>query len=249
MHKLITGFIAFGIVLSSQSATAFSPQVEVSQLEVGQLRPSAETSNKMIELLTNWGLKVTQCQNDVVRFKHDATGDVGCALPNEKLSANSFIYDSTNNVLKPLEISQANQSGGSTFPEVQTNPNSNQNTPNQSNGETFSSEAEDFAFDFNNANEYSVCLDIILLTYEKRFSELENVPKNDCATKFLNTFGTDISQDLALKLIEKADIRATKQLTNSLFPVYGVRRRVAINLGYTYKIDSNNPEIIKLVGS
>lgn len=249
MHKFITGFIAFGMVLSSQSATAFSPQVKDRNFEVAQLKPSAATSNRMIELMTNWGLKVTQCQNDVVRVKHDATGDVGCALPSEKLSANSFIYDSTNNVLKPLDISQANQSGGETFPEVQTNPSSNTNTPSQSNGGLSDAEIEAFTFTFNNANDYSICLDIILLAYEQRFSELENATRNTCATKFLDTFGADISQDLALKLIEKADVRATTQLTNSLFPVYGVRRRVAINLGYTYKIDSNNPEIIKLIGS
>ncbi len=246
MHKFITGFITLGLVLSSQSATALSPQVEISQVEVGQLKPSAETSNKMIELLTTWGLKITQCQNDVVRVKHDATGDVGCALPTEKLSANSFIYDSTNNVLKPLEISQTQ---GGTFPEVQTNPSPEQNSPTQINGETSSPGVEDFTFSFSNANQYSVCLDIILLAYEQRFSELENAPKNDCATKVINTFGTDISQELALKLIEKANLRATKQLTNALFPVYGVRRRVAINLGYTYKIDRDNPEIIKLIGS
>jgi len=249
MRKLITGCIALGMTLSSQSAAALSPQAEVSQFEVGQLKPSAETSNKMIELLTDWGLKVTQCQNDVIRVKHDATGDVGCALPNEQLSAESFIYDSTNNVLKPLEISQANQSEGETFPEVQTDPNSDQNPSDQDNDGTSSSNAEDFTFDFNNANDYSVCLDIILLAYEQRFSELENATKNGCATNFLSTFGTDIPQDLALNLIEKANLRATKQLANALFPVYGVRRRVAINLGYTYKIDDNNPEIIKLIGS
>ncbi|MGB5712919.1 MAG: hypothetical protein WBM44_18690, partial [Waterburya sp.] len=63
---------------------------------------------------------------------------------------------------------------------------------------------KEFVFDFNNTYDYGTCLDVILLVYEKRNAELENVFKNDCATNVLDTFGNNLSQDVALQLVESA---------------------------------------------
>lgn len=111
------------------------------------------------------------------------------------------------------------------------------------------SQIEKFAFDFNNTYDYAACLDVILLAYEQRNRELENVYKNDCATSILNTFGNDLEKDLALQLIKSADSHATKKLENPLYPSLGLRRRIAINLGYVYDMDKNNPDILKYINS
>lgn len=111
------------------------------------------------------------------------------------------------------------------------------------------SQIEKFAFDFNNTYDYAACLDVILLAYEQRNRELENVYKNDCATSILNTFGNDLEKDLALQLIKSADSHATEKLENPLYPSLGLRRRIAINLGYVYDMDKNNPDILKYINS
>ena len=104
-----------------------------------------------------------------------------------------------------------------------------------------------FSFSFNNTYDYAACLDIILLAYEKRNAELKNAFKNDCAKDVLDTFGKDISKDDALKLVKLADLYATEKLTTPLYPALGLRRRIAINLGYVYDTDKNNPDILKYI--
>ena len=109
--------------------------------------------------------------------------------------------------------------------------------------------ANKFSFNFKNTYDYAACLDIILLAYEKRNAELENAFKNDCANEVLSTFGNDLSKDTTLKLIKLADSYATKKLTTPLYPTLGLRRRIAINLGYVYDTDKNNPDILKYVNA
>lgn len=122
------------------------------------------------------------------------------------------------------------------------------NEPARSQFETQNSQAS-FTFDFYNTYDYNACLDVILLAYEERSAELENVYKNDCATNVLNTFGSDLSKDVALQLIKSANSYATEELENPLYPTLGLRRRIAINLGYVYDTDKNNPDILKYVNS
>ena len=105
----------------------------------------------------------------------------------------------------------------------------------------------DFAFTFDNAFDYSSCIDIILLAHEQRIGDLEQARQNQCANEVLATFGTNISRELALELVEASNIHATEKLERSLYPVLGIRRRAAINLGYVYDIDRNNPEVLKLL--
>lgn len=112
-----------------------------------------------------------------------------------------------------------------------------------------SQKIQEFVFDFNNTYDYAACLDVILLSYEQRHAELENTFKNDCATNVLNTFGNNLSKDVALQLVELADSHATKELQNPLYPSLGLRRRIAINLGYVYDMDKNNPDILKYINS
>ena len=109
--------------------------------------------------------------------------------------------------------------------------------------------ANKFSFDFKNTYDYAACLDIILLAYEKRNAELENAFKNDCANNVLSTFGNNLSKDVTLKLVKLADSYATEKLTTPLYPTLGLRRRIAINLGYVYDTDKNNPDILKYVSS
>ena len=111
------------------------------------------------------------------------------------------------------------------------------------------SKVKEFTFDFKNTYDYAACLDVILLAYENRSAELENVYKNDCANNVLDTFGNDLSKDTALQLIELADIYATTKLQNPLYPTLGLRRRIAINLGYVYDADKNNPDILQYTTS
>lgn len=106
---------------------------------------------------------------------------------------------------------------------------------------------KEFVFNFNNTYDYAACLDVILLAYEKRNAELEKVFKNDCATNVLNTFGNNLSKDEALQLVELANLHATEGLENPLYPTLGLRRRIAINLGYVYNTDKNNPDILKYI--
>jgi hypothetical protein len=117
--------------------------------------------------------------------------------------------------------------------------------PNLAQSETQSSKIQEFTFDFKNTYDYAACLDVILLAYEKRNAELENVFKNDCATDVLATFGNGLSKDTALQLVKSADLYATKKLENPLYPSLGLRRRIAINLGYVYDMDQSNPDILK----
>ncbi len=139
-----------------------------------------------------------------------------------------------------IGIAFAIQSGLSISSQAEIKTQSNLNlskTPN--------SKIQEFAFDFNNTYDYAACLDVILLVHEKRSAELENVSKNDCATKVLNVFGNNLSKDVALRLVKLANLHATEGLENPLYPSLGLRRRIAINLGYVYDMDKSNPDILK----
>ena len=109
------------------------------------------------------------------------------------------------------------------------------------------SKTQEFSFNFNNTFDYAACLDVILLAYERRNAELKNVFKNDCATNVLNTFGSNLSKDVALELVDSANFYATEVLENPLYPALGLRRRIAINLGYVYDADKNNPDILQYI--
>lgn len=118
---------------------------------------------------------------------------------------------------------------------------------NLAQSQTQNSQIKEFTFDFNNTYDYATCLDVILLAYEKRNTELEKASKNDCANNVLQTFGNNLSKEVALKLIESANSHATKTLETPLYPSLGLRRRIAINLGYVYDTDKRNPDILKYI--
>lgn len=102
-------------------------------------------------------------------------------------------------------------------------------------------------FTFDNAYDYGACLDTILLAYENRTVELQKVSKNDCVQNILNLFGDRLMKDTALGLVKMANNHATQGLEDTLYPSLGLRRRVAINLGYVYDIDRNNQDILKYI--
>ena len=124
--------------------------------------------------------------------------------------------------------------------EIETQPD-----PTREQGQN--SKTQEFSFNFNNTFDYAACLDVILLAYERRNAELKNAFKNDCATDVLNTFGSNISKDVALQLVDSANFHATEELQNPLYPTLGLRRRIAINLGYVYDADKNNPDILQYI--
>ena len=124
--------------------------------------------------------------------------------------------------------------------EIETQP-----VPTRGQGQN--SKTQEFSFNFNNTFDYAACLDVILLAYERRNAELKNAFKNDCANNVLNTFGSNLSKDEALQLVDSANFYATEELQNPLYPTLGLRRRIAINLGYVYDADKNNPDILQYI--
>ncbi|MDJ0648931.1 MAG: tetratricopeptide repeat-containing serine protease family protein [Xenococcaceae cyanobacterium MO_188.B19] len=115
--------------------------------------------------------------------------------------------------------------------------------------ETKDPKIEQMIFGFRNAYEYGVCLDLILSTYEKNPINLERIEKNDCINSFLELFGTELSKDAALLLIDSANTYAITSMRPALYPSYGLRRRAAINLGYIYKIDQNDSQMLEYANS
>lgn len=119
--------------------------------------------------------------------------------------------------------------------------------PNLAQSPAQNGKIKQFTFDFNNTYDYATCLDVILLAYEKRQVELEKAFKNDCANNVLQTFGNNLTKDVALQLVESANLHATQKLETPLYPSLGLRRRIAINLGYVYDADKSNPAILKYI--
>ena len=106
-------------------------------------------------------------------------------------------------------------------------------------------------FTFNNLHGYNNCLDHILLTYEGRYRylrslELQGKTQDSCIEEIFDTFGRDLDMDLVLQLIEAADARAELLSEQKLYPGYGIRRRIALQLGYVYEIDRRDPEVCSL---
>ena len=237
MKKFVEISIMLGIVLGVQPVVAIPPESEVNQTGA-----SAQTSNQMIELLNAWGFDLIECQENVINIKHDVTGEIGCAVPNEELQAGNFIYNSDDNTISPVTIQQASQPETASPAEIETKPS-------DSVAKAQDARIEEVVFDFNNVYDYGACLDVILLAYEERNTELEKVSKNECATNVLDVFSNNITKDVALQLIKSANVHATEVLKDKLYPPLGIRRRVAINLGYVYDIDKNNSDILKYVSS
>ncbi len=104
-------------------------------------------------------------------------------------------------------------------------------------------------FGFRNLYDYGVCLDVILLAYEKNLTNLDAIEKNDCVNSFLELFGSELSKDQALLLIDATNNYVATSMQPRLYPPYGLRRRIAINFGYIYKIDQNDAQMLKYANS
>ena len=106
-------------------------------------------------------------------------------------------------------------------------------------------------FTFNNLHGYNNCLDHIILNYERRNQYLRTLDRegkieDSCIEEIFDTFGTDLDRDLVLELIEVADDRATSLSIQKLYPGYGIRRRIALQLGYVYEIDREDEQVCSL---
>ncbi len=229
--------ILLGMALGMQPILAISAQSQASQPGI-----SKPTSNQMVEFLDAWGFDTVECQGDVINLKHDITGEIGCAVPNAEMQAGNYIYNSDDNTISPITEQQATQPST-------VSPVNNEPEPVAAVAETATPNLEEIEFNFNNSYDYGACLDAILLAYEGRNTELAKAPKNECATNVLSVVGNNLSKDTALKLIKSANFHATEVLEDKLYPSLGIRRRVAINLGYVYDIDKNNSDILKYISS
>ena len=237
MTKLLPISLILGISFTVPSALANPFPAEANQ-EVNQAAP--QTDSEIQQLLQSWGLELTECKANTIQIKHDKTGEVACAVPSQKLQSGNYIYNSAEHTLSPVKPPAEDQATKTPAPQVQPEPKSEPVDP-----QIQARKLEEFTFDFNNTYDYATCLDIILLSYEGRNSELKNAAQNDCGTKVLTNFGNNLTKEIAVKLVEKADLHATEGLQSPLLPSLGLRRRIAINLGYVYDIDKNNPNILK----
>jgi hypothetical protein len=237
MNKFADVCLAIGIFGGFQPVLANNPMIPTSET---QPKPSA--TNQMVELAKSWGFEITNCRENVTQIKHDVTQEIACITPNDKIQAGRFIYDSKNNEINAVDE-----------PIVRSQPNTNSinNVNNNANANEISqlnkSKIKQVVFNFDNAYDYGACLDTILLSYEGRTVELQKAVKNDCAQNILNMFGNNLSKDIALELVKKANTHATEGLEDTIYPSLGLRRRVAINLGYVYDIDKNNQDILKYI--
>lgn len=118
---------------------------------------------------------------------------------------------------------------------------------------TIDSRIQNVVFTFNNSYEYGNCLDILLLAYEGRMEQLERTSStmgiDNCSQQILKIFGNSLNRDQMLQLVDLANFRATSLLDKKIFPSYGLRRRIAIELGYLYEIDLNDQQMLEYAKS
>ena len=237
MNKIIKVSLTAGILLGIQTAISTTSLAETTANQ-------PPTSNQMSELVSKWGFKLTKCQENSAEIKHDLTGEIACVVPNQTVGVGKFIYNSANNEIRPVNPQQTSNSPPPP-PAATVNSRSNPQKNPDSVAKTEKSKIEQIEFTFNNSYDYGACIDAILLAYEKREFELENARKNECANNIFNVVGSNLSQETALELIKLADNHATKVLEDKLYPSLGLRRRVAIAVGYIYDIDKNNNDVLK----
>ena len=235
MSKIIKVLLTSGILLNIQPAIANPSLSESAQTEI------SPPYNQMMELADGWGFELTKCQENVAIIRHNVTGEKACIVPNSQLGVGKFVYDSANNKIRPDNVQETSTALESIEKKEQEHINPQPQTQDP--------RIDRVVFDFKNAYDYSTCLDIILLAYENRQLELQNTRKNECAENILNLFGNTLSKDVALQLITSADAYATETLEIRLYPPLGLRRRVAINVGYVYDIDKKNDDILKYVSA
>ena len=220
--------------MSSSAAVAQTPSILPPKPQI--VGRQLQAPNQMMQMLSVWGFMSTACQENVAEVRHSVTGEKACVQPNGEIEIGKFVYDSASNQIRPDEPTtlEANQENS-----WQTNPVPQAEDPR----------IADMVFTFNNRYDYSTCIDAILLIYEGRDSDLQRMEGNECTQKVTDLFGTQLSEALALQLIDIANFRATKLLKLSLYPSLGLRQRVAMRLGYIYDVDKNNSEVLKLVTS
>ena len=231
MNRILTTLTTLGIIVSGQAAVAIPPRPQI--ISTQQL----QASNQMMEMLSAWGFVPTVCQGNVAEIRNSSTGETACVQPHGELGVGKFVYDALNNQIQP-DITQS----GNQLTKLQNNQgNLGHVNPIP---QTEDPRIAQMVFTFNNLYDYGTCLDAILLAYEGRELELQNMNKNQCANNVINLFGTRLSQDIALQLVDLANFRATNLLQSTLYPSFGLRRRVAINLGYIYDMDKDNSEML-----
>jgi hypothetical protein len=180
-------------------------------------KPSTNQTNEMAEYLSDWGYSVTPCRGEVAKITNIVTKEVACVRPNRDLEAGEYTYHPAGRSIlsRRVDVEEYNRLI-----------------------------AENDLY-FNNAYEYGTCLDAILLAYEGRERELERLDDTDCVNNVIDNYGTTISRDTALQLIQLAHYRAITFLPSDLYPTLGLRERIALDLGYLYDIDKDNPTILE----
>jgi len=99
----------------------------------------------------------------------------------------------------------------------------------------------DPTFTFSNGGQYSKCIEDILQLYRGPAAFAAQPRTSDCLPEVFQTYGqTGLSKQNTLTLLQAADGYVSRNLSSSLFPLYGQRERIATWFGYTYSLDAQN---------
>lgn len=234
MYKQLSSLLTLGLFFLGQSTVIKAQNIPPQpQIINGQQLPQPSIS----EMLIGWGYTPTNCQENTVQIRHKITGEIACVSPNEKLGAGKFVYDPQSNQIRPENNSNLQANSNNQASLGHTNPIPQNKDPR----------IAQMSFSFNSLHDYGNCVDAILLAYEGQENSLRQLQGNKCVDNFTQIFGTQISSDIALQLIDSANFYATNLLQTTLYPLYGLRRQVTKKLGYVYEIDSQNSEILQYV--
>jgi hypothetical protein len=227
---VLLNFSIFTLFTSLVNAQNTPPPTIINNTSTGQL-------NSFTQKLTDWGFVITRCEVNTAKITDLATNEQVCVQTTSQLNAGNYIYDPNTNQIRPEQdlINSANSSDSDNNLRSYVNPTPGSSDPR----------IADVILDFMNIYDYNNCLDAILLLYEGR----NPTGNNSCLQNITTTLGYQISSDLMLELIDLANFRATNLLPKRIYPAYGIRRRIAQNVGYVYEIDLNNQEIINLANS
>lgn len=103
-------------------------------------------------------------------------------------------------------------------------------------------------FTFKTVSEYGNCLEDILRLYEDKQRFREQGRLSNCSAEVFQAYSTNgLPKEQALQLIKTANFYATSLLNPKLYPLLGLRRRIAQAFGFIYEIDTNDEGVRKLV--
>jgi hypothetical protein len=204
----------------------------LSQTSTNQLNPviaeepGISLPPNISQFLTDYGLTPVKCSSETASLQLETNK---ICVRGRGLKPGEYIYDSATDEIKPLQ----NQ----THPEspVQSQPGSRQMK-------------SQYTFTFTNVQQYSNCLEDIIQLYKDKERFRRQGRRSTClADIFQKNSEQGLSKDQALELIRTADSYATSSfLVVPLYPPRGIRRRIAQEFGFIYKLDADDQDLQRL---